>query len=204
MSRIVTDPETVFRQLVPGRDPLLRCLEDEAAAEKIPIVGPVVGELLFILARATQAAAILELGTATGYSAIFLARACAAARGRLVTIELDPGMAARAQVNLERAGLGAHAQIIVGDALAELTRRQPAFDLIFLDIEKKDYAPALPHCHRLLRPQGLLIADNVGFVEAAEFNRRIHADPGWRPVSLFGFLPEHSPEHDGLCLALRC
>ncbi len=204
MSSIVTDPESAFRRLVPSRDPLLRRLEEEANAEKIPIVGPVVGELLFILARATQAASILELGTATGYSAIFLARACAAVRGMLVTIELDPGMAARAQANLDQAGLKENAQIIAGDALAELARLDAVFDLVFMDIEKADYAPALPHCHRLLRPQGLLIVDNVGFEEAAAFNRRIHADPGWRSVSLFSFLPEHSPENDGLCLALRC
>jgi predicted O-methyltransferase YrrM len=78
------------------------------------------------------------------------------------------------------------------------------FDLIFMDIEKADYARALPECHRLLRRGGLLVADNVAFPDADAFNRAIFKDPGWQPVALFAFLPGHSPERDGLCLALRC
>jgi predicted O-methyltransferase YrrM len=78
-----------------------------------------------------------------------------------------------------------------------------SFDVIFMDIEKADYARALKDCHRLLRPGGLLVADNVAFPDADEFNRAVFKDPGWRPVSLFAFLPGHSPERDGLCLALR-
>jgi len=72
MSKMVPDLEGYFRDLVPESDAVLLELEEEAARESIPIVGPVVGELLFVLARATGAAHILELGTATGYSGIFL------------------------------------------------------------------------------------------------------------------------------------
>ncbi len=204
MSRIVDEPEAYFGQLATQDDPLLRELEREAETEHIPIVGPVVGELLFILSRAIDAAAILELGTATGYSAIFLARACAMNAGMLTTLELDPAFAARARKNLERAGLTKQAHVICGDAFDHLYRIAGAFDLIFLDIEKADYARALPECHRRLRPGGLLVADNVAFPEADPFNRAIFSDKGWRPVSLFAFLPGHSPERDGLCLALRC
>jgi hypothetical protein len=49
----------------------------------------------------------------------------------------------------------------------------------------------------------LLVADNVAFPDADEFNRAVFSDAGWQPVSLFAFLPGHSPERDGLCLALR-
>jgi predicted O-methyltransferase YrrM len=70
MSDIVDNPEEYFGQFVPERDPLLIDLETEASREEIPITGPVVGELLYVLARATGAKRILELGTATGYSAI--------------------------------------------------------------------------------------------------------------------------------------
>jgi caffeoyl-CoA O-methyltransferase len=204
MSRIVDEPEAYFGQLATQDDPLLQELEREAETENIPIVGPVVGELLFILCRAIDAAAILELGTATGYSAVFLARACAMNAGMLTTLELDPAFAARARKNLERAGLTEQAHVICGDAFDHLCRIAGAFDLIFMDIEKADYARALPECHRLLRPGGLLVADNVAFPEADPFNRAIFSDKGWRPVSLFAFLPGHSPERDGLCLALRC
>ena len=204
MSEIVDEPEAYFRRLVRKDDPLLQELELEAEAEHIPIVGPVVGELLYVLSRAISARSILELGTATGYSAIFLARACASNAGLLTTIELDPAFAARARKNLERAGLKDQANVVCGDALAHLPQIDGAFDLIFLDIEKADYPRALPECHRLLREGGLLVADNVAFADVDRFNHAIFSDSGWRSVSLFAFLPKHSPERDALCLALRC
>lgn len=203
MSSIVDSPESYFRKLVPAVGPLLDELEEEARREKIPIVGPVVGTLLFLLARVAQARVILELGTATGYSALFLARACALNGGRLVTFELDPAMAERAQRNLERGELATVARVVVGDALAELSRMDAVVDLVFMDIEKADYIRALPHCHRLLKPGGLLFADNVAFKDADAFNCAIATDPGWTSAALFSFLPGHSPEMDGICLALR-
>jgi caffeoyl-CoA O-methyltransferase len=72
MSKLVDQPEKYFKDLIPARDELLLALEAEAERENIPIVGPVVGELLYILAGATRAQNILEVGTATGYSAIYL------------------------------------------------------------------------------------------------------------------------------------
>lgn len=204
MSRIVDEPEGYFSQFTRKDDPLLQELELEAETEHIPIVGPVVGELLFILSRTSGARSILELGTATGYSAIFLARACALNAGLLTTLEHEPAFAARARKNLERAGLASRTNVLCGDVFAELPRMKGEFDLIFMDIDKGDYARALPQCHRLLRPGGLLVADNVAFPDADPFNRAIFNDGGWRPVSLFAFLPGHSPERDGLCLALRC
>ncbi len=203
MSRIVDEPEAYFGRFVRDDDPLLQELELEAAAEHIPIVGPVVGELLYVMTRAMGAGAVLELGTATGYSAIFLARACAGG-GSLTTLERDPVLAGRARRNLERAGLEQQARVICDDVLARLPLTEGPFDLIFMDIEKADYARTLPDCHRLLRQGGLLVVDNVAFPDADEFNRTIFGDRGWRPVSLFGFLPKHSPERDALCLALRC
>jgi len=107
------DPESYFRAFVPEQDELLRGLEDEARREGIPIVGPVVGELLFILARAAAACNILELGTATGYSTIYLGRACHPA-GRVVTLERDEDFAARARANLTHAGLDKLVEVRVG------------------------------------------------------------------------------------------
>ena len=203
MSDIVENPEKYFGQFVPDRDSLLVGLESEAQQEKIPIIGPVVGELLYVLVRATRAKRILELGTATGYSAIFLARACRIFNGTVITLENDRAMAARARENIQRAGLEDNIEIRVGDALTELPLIQEEFDFIFIDIEKEDYIRALPHIERSLKYGGLLVADNVGFMDADAFNRAIAESAGWRPVSLFAFLPLHSPEHDGLCIALR-
>ena len=203
MSNLVDHPEDYFRQLLPSRDALLTELEQEAAEEEIPIVGPLVGELLYLLATISGSRQILEIGTATGYSAIYLARALASADGELVTIEKSPEMAARAAENLRRAGLDQVVSIVIGDALEQLAQLQPVWDMVFLDIDKKSYAACLPHCHRLLRPGGLLVADNVAFADADSFNRTIGASSQWRALQLYGFLPAHSPEKDALCLALR-
>ncbi|UCF91146.1 MAG: O-methyltransferase [Desulfobacterales bacterium] len=203
MSDIVAHPEDYFRLLVRQQDSLLNDLEAEALGEGIPIVGPLVGELLFILARAIQARQILELGTATGYSAIFLARACAPWDGRVITLENDRAMAARAQANFQKAGLTEHIELRLGDALQELAQMEEFFDMVFMDIDKQDYHRVLPHCQCRLKSGGLLVADNVAFQDADAFNRAIAGHPGWRSVALFSFLPYHSPEKDGLCLALR-
>jgi caffeoyl-CoA O-methyltransferase len=203
MSKLVDQPEKYFKDLIPARDELLLALEAEAERENIPIVGPVVGELLYILAGATRAQNILEVGTATGYSAIYLARACEPVNGRVVTLEHDSSRASRARQNFQKAGLGDRVDVRVADALQTLNRLDDEFDMIFIDIEKKDYIKALPDCHSLLRKGGLLVADNVGFKDADEFNHAIADHPAWRSVSLFSYLPLHSPEHDALCLALR-
>jgi predicted O-methyltransferase YrrM len=203
MSVLIKNPEKYFRRFIPKRSALLKELEEEAFREDIPIVGPVVGELLFILARIIRAERILELGTATGYSTIFLAEAFENLKGQIVTLENDPVMAARARKNFKRAGVEEQIKIRVSDALEEIKAIPPPFDLIFMDIEKIDYYAALPYCRDLLRQNGLLIADNVGFEDADLFNKAIFSSDEFRPVSLFSFLPLHSPEKDGLCLALR-
>ena len=203
MSAIVDNPEAYFSQFVTDRDALLIALEEEARREGIPIIGPVVGELLFILTLASGAKRILELGTATGYSAIFLARACEQVNGRVVTLEHNEAMAARAHRNFKAAGLQKHIELRVCDALDELTTLDTIFDLVFIDIEKEDYQRALPLIKDRLRKGGLLVADNVGFKGADGFNRAIADHPDWRSVSLFSYLPGHSPEYDGLCLAIH-
>ena len=203
MSVLIKNPEKYFRRFIPKRSALLKELEEEAFREDIPIVGPVVGELLFILARIIRAERILELGTATGYSTIFLAEAFENLKGQIVTLENDPVMAARARKNFKRAGVEEQVKIRVSDALEEIKTIPPPFDLIFMDIEKIDYYTALPYCRDLLRQNGLLVADNVGFEDADLFNKAIFSSNEFRPVSLFSFLPLHSPEKDGLCLALR-
>ena len=203
MSVMIENPLTYFNQWISHRSDLLREMESEAAAQSIPIVGPVVGRLLYMLARMSRPDRILELGTATGYSAIYLARACEALEGRVVTLERKADMARRAQANFEKAGLGQRVEIVVGDAFEEMTRMREPFDLAFLDIDKEGYAGALSHCDRLLKPGGLLVADNVAFQGADEFNRVVSARSHWRAVHLLSFLPQHSPEKDGLCLAVR-
>jgi len=199
---MIADLENYFRSFIPPRDTLLLGLEEEAARESIPIVGPVVGELLYILARIAGARNILELGTASGYSAIYLARALPPG-GKVVTLEISEDMAQRARGNFARAGLTERIEVRVGQALDLMAAMPETFDLIFLDIDKESYLPALAPCRRLLKAGGLLVADNVGFAGADPFNREIFGQKAWRVVHLLSWLPRHSPEKDGLCLALR-
>lgn len=194
--------EEYFARFIPPRSDLLQILEAEARQERLPIVGPVVGELLYILARAMGARRILELGTAIGYSTIYLAQA-AAPQGRVVTVEMDPRLAARAVHNLQQAGLAEVVEIKVGLAQEVVGSLAGPFDLIFLDIDKEGYAPLLAPCWQLLRPGGLLVADNTSFPGAAAFNQALLTDRRWRVVNLLAYLPHHSPEHDGLALAVR-
>ena len=106
-------------------------------------------------------------------------------------------------MNFHRAGLDQRIDMVVGDSQEKLSQMDESFDLVFLDIDKEHYAGVLPHCGRLLKKGGLLIADNVGFKNADPFNRLISKSSEWRSVNLFAYLPLHSPEKDGLCLALR-
>jgi predicted O-methyltransferase YrrM len=200
---MIPDLDHYFQGLVPQRTELMRRLEVEADQERIPIVGPVVGELLFILARAMGARQILELGTATGYSAICLAQAVAPESGQVVTLEADPAMVRRAQDNIAAAGLSDRVKVKIGDALTLMATLNVTFDLIFMDIDKEGYLPSLAGCHRLLRLGGLLVVDNTGFQGAADFNQALMTDRRWRAVNLLTMLPQHSPEKDGLALAVK-
>jgi len=200
---MIAEPQTYFRQLVPRRNALLLELEAEAAREEIPIVGPVVGQLLSLLVRVSRAKLVLELGTATGYSSIWIAKACRENQGHLLTTEFSPELAARAGANLHKAGLSDFADIWEGEALEMMKNTDEQFDMIFMDIDKEFYFPALPLCKKCLKRNGFLVADNTGFRDAENFNRAMADDPDWQSVNLFTYLPFHSPENDGICLARR-
>src|SRR5438094_8317927 len=100
------DVDRLLADLVVGRDPTLEAAlaANDAAALPAIDVSPLHGKLLFVLASAIGARAILELGTLGGYSTIWLARALPP-DGTLVTVELDPRHAEVAIANVARAGL---------------------------------------------------------------------------------------------------
>ncbi len=202
MSVMISQPESYFRQFVPERDNFLKELETEAKNQEIPIIGPLVAELLHVLVRATGAVSVLELGTATGYSGIYLARAAEENGGRLVTIEWSAKLAERARANFQKAGVSNVVDIMIGDAQTILETLAGPFDFVFLDIDKEFYVQVLPRLHAIMKKCGLLVADNVGFKDADAFNHAIAGSSQWKCVNLFAFLPDHSPEKDGLCIAL--
>jgi predicted O-methyltransferase YrrM len=142
-------------------DPVLNQMEEHAAARGFPIVGPVVGRLLYTTAVAVGARRVLELGSGFGYSAYYFAQAVGA-QGQVVATEFDAEQAAMGQEQLARAGLGNRVSFLVGDALAEAAELEDgAFDIVFNDIDKEFYPEVLPLARRLLRPGGLLVCDNM-------------------------------------------
>ncbi len=159
---MITNPiiETYLAGLVPERSALLARLEREAAEEGIPIIQLPSAQLLRLLLLSHRPASILEIGTAIGYSTIWLAKA--APHARIVTIELDPERAARAVANLTEAGVIDRVELITGDATAGLPATYQ-FDCLFIDAAKGQYRTFLDLYVPLLRDGGLVISDNVLF-----------------------------------------
>ncbi|MBO8173021.1 MAG: O-methyltransferase [Bacillaceae bacterium] len=158
----ITDPKTeaYLQQLVPPRTPLLERLEREAAQENIPVMQLPAIQFLATLVAARQPTRILEVGTAIGYSTIWLA--LAAPRARITTMELDPDRVTRALNNLEQAGVRDRVEVIEGDARDGLPDHY-TFDLIFLDAAKGQYRTYFDLYFPRLKEQGILVCDNVLF-----------------------------------------
>ena len=104
---------------------------------------------------------VVELGTSTGYSGIWLALALRATGGRLTTYEIDPGRAATAQENFKRAGLQDLVTVVLGDAHAEVGKLTQTLDLVFIDADKEGYPDYLRQLEPRVRPGGLIAADNM-------------------------------------------
>jgi predicted O-methyltransferase YrrM len=161
MGQIVPDAiEQYLAGLNHAGDPVLDEIARGNATRGLPLVDAEVGALLRVMATSIGASRILEIGTAIGYSGIWLARALPA-DGMLVTMERDEERAREARDNFARAGVSDRASVVVGDAQLKIAKVSGPFDLIFQDGDKKLYSPLLDRLVALLRPGGLLITDNV-------------------------------------------
>jgi caffeoyl-CoA O-methyltransferase len=156
---LLPEQERYLERLLPPRDPLLREMEERAAREDVPISDPEVGRFLGILARATGARLIVEIGTAIGYGALCLARG--APEARVVSIDTDPERLAVARGYLERAGVADRVELIEGAALEVLPRLAGPFDLAYVDAVKKEYRRYLDQLVPKLRVGGVVALDNL-------------------------------------------
>jgi predicted O-methyltransferase YrrM len=123
-------------------------------------VSPAQGMMLHLLAKASGARAILEIGALAGYSTIWLARALPPG-GRLVTLEADPEHVRVTRASVERAGLGDAVEVVLGRALDTLPGLTGPFDFVFLDADKEHNPEYLRAALALSRPGTLIVADNV-------------------------------------------
>jgi predicted O-methyltransferase YrrM len=120
------------------------------------------GEFLAVLVRATLARRVLEIGTSNGYSTLWLASAARATGGSVTTVERSQDKVGLASANFARSGLAPFISLLHDDA-GRVLERSPdgGVDLIFLDSERPEYPGWWPHLKRVLRPGGLLVADNA-------------------------------------------
>jgi predicted O-methyltransferase YrrM len=135
-------------------------MEDLARREDIPVVGPLVGAILFQLTSLKGARRIFELGSAIGYSTIWLALA-GGEDAEVFYTDSSEENAARAREFFERAGVADRIQIKIGDALQQFDATGGDFDLIFNDVDKHEYPRVLQKTLPRVRKGGLLITDNV-------------------------------------------
>ncbi|TMI46897.1 O-methyltransferase [Candidatus Bathyarchaeota archaeon] len=195
-------------RLAAPRDPLLEKMEEYADSNAIPIIGPLVGRLLYNLAKTSQSRKVLEIGTAIGYSGIWLARAVAPLKGNVTTIDMDPERVKIAKKNISDAGLERVVKVIEGNALKVLPTLKEEFDMIFLDSDKDVYPDAFKMSLPMLRKGGLFVADNAlwgGDVAKGgkskdtqsmiKFNRLVSESPGMSTVIV--------PLRDGVLVSLK-
>lgn len=190
-------------------DHLAGLMERADAAGLPPIaVSADVGRLLKILTAMTEGRLALELGTLAGYSGIWIARGLAD-DGRLITIEYNDDHADFAAREFETAGVADKVELVRGPALDELPgiieRVGPAsVDFVFIDAVKSEYVDYFRLIKPLVKPGGMLVADNVfgsgsGWLDEGfgtdEFNRLIASDPEFEAVA--------TPMREGVLIARR-
>lgn len=175
MSEITYDyMEEYIRGLIKDRDGILKEIEDFARLNGVPIVQKETGVFLEFMTSMKKPKRILELGTAIGFSSILMYEA-AGTKPEIVTIERDERMIELANMNLNKFNLSDKITIEQGDCLEVLEKLEEPFDLIFMDAGKGHYNHFLPHCLRLLKEDGIIVADNVlfrGMVASQELVKR--------------------------------
>lgn len=202
------DIEAYLKQLYPAADPVQQEMEALAAREQFPIVGPLVGQHLYLLAKCIQAKRVFELGSGFGYSALFFARAMGP-QGHVHCTDLSPENIERGRRFLDAAGVLSRITYHQAEATTALRNVGGTYDIVYNDIDKDGYPETVELAHAHLRPGGLFITDNTLWSRrvldasdtspatrgVVEFNRRLFSHPG--------FVATIDPTRDGVAVALR-
>ncbi len=158
---IVNDRVTDFINSMNKEDvDWLFAIETKARTENVPIIRKETKELLKTLLRIKQPKRILEVGTAVGYSALYM-KQYVPKETELITIENYPPRIEEASANFEKWDDSKKITLIPGDAAFVLKELKEPFDFIFMDAAKGQYIHFLPEIIRLLKKGGILLSDNV-------------------------------------------
>lgn len=163
-------------------DDMITAIRKEAEEQEVPVIRKEAGEFIKLLLMIKKPVKILEIGTAVGFSAIFMSRFIRA-DGHITTIENYPPRIEKAKENIRYAGAGEKITLLEGDANEILGTLQGPFDFIFMDAAKGQYGNFFQKTIPLIAPEGILLCDNVlqdGDVLESRFavtrrNRTIHA-----------------------------
>lgn len=184
----------------PSVDPAIaRLLAGIRAADKGQLaVSEEDGRFLRVLVGATNAKSVLEIGAASGYSAIWIGMGLRQTGGKLVTIEYDPIRAKEAAANVQAAGLSDIVRVVPGDAFKEIPKVAGSFDLVFLDAWKPDYKKFFDLVFPRVTPGGLFLAHNVinKKSEMADFLSAIETHPQ-------AFTTTVSPGFEGISITYK-
>ena len=143
-----------------GNSPVCNAIEKEALADGVPIIRKEMGNLLKVLLLLKRPQKILEVGTAVGYSSILMSENMPQ-NCRITTIENYEKRIPIAKQNFVRAGKEKQITLLDGDAADILKELREPFDFIFMDAAKGQYIHFMPEIFRLLKPEGILVSDNV-------------------------------------------
>lgn len=168
--------DELFTRVLNTEDAALTAARESATAAGMPAieVSAQHGKLLNVLATATRASRVLEIGTLAGYSTISLARGVGPA-GHVVTLEYEPAHAEVARENLARAGVADRVEIVVGaalDTLPTLAGRSEKFDMVFIDADKENNVAYVEWAIELSDPGAIIVVDNI-----ARFGRVLEPAP---------------------------
>ena len=143
----------------------MKSMEIESLNDNVPIISREVLNFMIFNAKGIRAKNILEIGTATGYSGLFLAQIANENGGQLTTIEIDEKRHKKAIENFETAGIFEKNHLILGDALEEIPKlnKDNKFDFIFIDAAKGQYIKFFTMCWNLLNENGIVFIDNIMF-----------------------------------------
>jgi len=182
--------------LTPQIDSVLKAIR---AADKGDLaVSEEDGRFLRVMVATRGAKSILEIGGASGYSAIWLGLGARETGGRVVSIEYDPARAREEAQNIAKAGLTDVVRAVHGDAFAEIPKLPGTFDLVFLDAWKPDYKKFFDMVYPRLTPGGVFLAHNVinKRTEMEPFLKTIQSHPGL-------FTSIVSPGHEGMSVSVK-